>query len=176
MVNYQLGKVYKIVDNTNGNIYIGSTCKPYLSSRLAEHKNNYKCFLNGKYHNVTSFKILENGNYDIVLIEECKCDNKMQLHSRERHYIDLLDCVNLHIPLRTKIEYRIENRDAINERKKDYNNINKEKIRENKRLKYLENKDVICEKRSEYRNANKDAINAKKREQYKLKKENNLMV
>ena len=43
MVNYQLGKIYKLVDNTNGNIYIGSTCLPYLSSRLAGHTtaNNY---------------------------------------------------------------------------------------------------------------------------------------
>ena len=40
MVNYQLGKIYKLVDNTNGNIYIGSTCKPYLSSRLVQHKSS----------------------------------------------------------------------------------------------------------------------------------------
>ena len=57
MVNYQLGKIYKLVDNTNGNIYIGSTCKPYLSSRLAAHKTDYNYYLNGKNNYITSFEI-----------------------------------------------------------------------------------------------------------------------
>ncbi len=55
-------------------------------------KNNY----------LTSVEILKNGDYDIVLIEECKCDNKMQLNARERHYIDQLNCVNKNKPLRTE--------------------------------------------------------------------------
>ena len=40
MVNYQLGKIYKIVDNTNGNIYIGSTCEPTLARRLAKQRES----------------------------------------------------------------------------------------------------------------------------------------
>jgi hypothetical protein len=36
-INYQLGKVYKIVDNTNGQCYVGSTCEPILARRLASH-------------------------------------------------------------------------------------------------------------------------------------------
>ena len=67
MVNYQLGKIYKIVDNTNGNIYIGSTCKPYLSSRLAGHKADYNNYLLGLRQHITSFEILKNGDYNIVL-------------------------------------------------------------------------------------------------------------
>jgi len=133
MVNYQLGKIYKIVDNTNGNIYIGSTIKPYLSSRLAGHKNQYKRHLAGQADYLTSFEILKNGDYDMVLIEECKCDNKMQLHARERHYIDQLNCVNKNKPLRSKNEYRIENRDKINEQKKEHWNANKETINEKRR-------------------------------------------
>lgn len=35
MVNYSFAKVYKIVDNTNGNIYVGSTCEPTLARKLA---------------------------------------------------------------------------------------------------------------------------------------------
>ena len=44
------GKIYQIVDNTNNNKYIGSTCKT-LNQRLSKHKNNYKSFLNGIYGN-----------------------------------------------------------------------------------------------------------------------------
>mmetsp|Transcript_24261 Transcript_24261/g.24874 ORF Transcript_24261/g.24874 Transcript_24261/m.24874 type:complete len:158 (+) Transcript_24261:133-606(+) len=98
MVNYQLGKIYKIVDNTNGNVYIGSTCEPTLARRLAGHVGNYKKYLNGKYHYVTSFNILENNNYDMVLIEKYPCESKEELHKRERYYIESIECINKYIP------------------------------------------------------------------------------
>ena len=34
--DYSKGKIYKIIDNTNGNIYIGATIKP-LTTRLVVH-------------------------------------------------------------------------------------------------------------------------------------------
>ena len=46
-------KIYKIVDNTNDNKYIGSTCCS-LKRRLSFHKSNYKRFINGLYHNIKS--------------------------------------------------------------------------------------------------------------------------
>ena len=94
MPNYQLGKIYKIVHYTNNNNYIGSTCEPILARRLAGHVSDYKCYLNNKKKYITSFKVLENSNYNIVLIEEYPCDTKDQLLARERYYIDTLDCVN----------------------------------------------------------------------------------
>eukprot|EP00952_Eustigmatos_sp_NYUAD-ZCMA_P009908 40808-Eustigmatos_ZCMA.PRE.1 len=54
---------------------------------------------------VTSYKVIESGDYDIVLIEDFPCDNKEQLHARERHYIETLECVNKVIPNRTSAEY-----------------------------------------------------------------------
>ena len=45
MVNYQNGKIYKIIDYTNDNIYIGSTCEK-LCRRIQKHKASYKCYLN----------------------------------------------------------------------------------------------------------------------------------
>jgi len=69
MVNYQLGKIYKIVDNTNGNIYIGSTCEPTLARRLSQHCGEYRFYLNKEIKkNITSFQIIKNNNYDIILI------------------------------------------------------------------------------------------------------------
>ena len=68
MPDYQLGKIYKIVDNTNKNIYVGSTCEPTLARRLAKHVNTFKDWKKGgKCHFVTSFKIIENQNFDIFL-------------------------------------------------------------------------------------------------------------
>ena len=72
MVNYQLGKIYKIIDNTNNNIYVGSTCEPTLAHRLAGHVRNYKNWKTGKTNFITSFKIIENQNYCIVLLENLR--------------------------------------------------------------------------------------------------------
>jgi hypothetical protein len=137
MVNYSKAKIYKIVDNTTDMIYIGSTVKT-LSQRLGQHKASYKLYLDGKYNFITSFKILENGNYDIILLEEFKtCENKMQLNARERYYIESLPCINKVIPGRTQQEYedyqkeyRETNKDKIKEQNKAYKKANKDKIAE----------------------------------------------
>ena len=46
MVNYANGKIYKIIDNTNNNIYYGSTCQK-LKERKAQHIRGYKQYLIG---------------------------------------------------------------------------------------------------------------------------------
>jgi hypothetical protein len=57
MVNYENGKIYKIVCNETGFIYIGSIAQKYLSTRLGEHTRTHTSYLNGKSHYVTSCKI-----------------------------------------------------------------------------------------------------------------------
>ena len=81
---YQYGKIYKIVSNVSDKVYYGSTCEKQLSRRLAGHRSDYKKYLSNdeKYHFLTSFKILEEDNYDIVLVEEVNCNSKEQLHAR----------------------------------------------------------------------------------------------
>jgi len=91
---YNNAKVYRIVCNETGLQYIGSTCKT-LSARLSGHKSVYKRYLNGNNQFITSFKILENDNFDIVLLENLiNCKSKDELHQRERYYIDNMECVN----------------------------------------------------------------------------------
>jgi hypothetical protein len=93
-INYALGKIYKIVDNTNDQCYVGSTCEPILARRLAGHVAQYNSYLNGKQHYISSFDILKNGDYDIILIENFPCGNKDELHARERHWSNEIPCVN----------------------------------------------------------------------------------
>ena len=94
MPNYSKGKIYKIVDNTNNNIYIGSTCEPTLAHRLAQHKRDYAKYLRGVGHFTSSYIIFKNNNYDIVLLEECDVNSKDQLFQRERYYQDLIPNIN----------------------------------------------------------------------------------
>ena len=81
MVNYQNGKIYKLVNNTTTDVYYGATCSR-LSDRLSEHKSVFK---KGKY--MTSRKIFEGGDVSIILVETYPCDSKDELTARERFWI-----------------------------------------------------------------------------------------
>ena len=108
-------KIYQIVDNINDNKYIGSTCKT-LKTRLSEHKSDYKRFLKGLYHNVKSFDIIKNNDYNIELLEDCDIKTKNELLARERFFIENNECLNKVIPGRTKKEYKIVSKDKIREK------------------------------------------------------------
>jgi len=161
-------KIYKIVDNTNNNIYIGSTCKT-LKTRLTNHKGSYKLFLKGLCNNVRSFDILKNNDYKIELLENCDIKTKQELIARERFYIDNNECLNHNIPGRSIKEWRIDNQDY----RKQYYIANKDKIKiycdanKDKQREYRDaNKDKIIEYKKLYYDVNKDKINIKRNEKY----------
>jgi len=164
MVNYQEGKIYKIVDNTTGNIYIGSTAEKYLSQRLQKHISCYKIYINNeKTKNTTAFEIIKNNNFEILLLETFPCNNKYELEQKERYYIENNSCVNKNIPTRTYKEYYEDNKDKLLEEKKDYYKNNKTSLTQKNKNYYENNKDKI----KEYRENNKDKI----KEYYKYNKE-----
>ena len=142
-------KVYKIVDNTNDNVYIGSTCKT-LKTRLSVHKSLYKRFLKGICNNVRSFNILKNNDYKIELIEKCDIKTKEELLARERFYIENNNCLNKNIPGRTnkefKQEYYLNNKDKLDIIHKDYYFNNKEKIAIKKKEYTVKNNEKLKEK------------------------------
>jgi hypothetical protein len=154
------GFIYQIYDNTNGNKYYGSTIQR-LSKRLTKHRGDYKAYLNEKYHFVSSFKIIENGDYTISLVETVEYDTKIELTARERFYIENNECVNKYIPCRSFQEnkdkfkeWRETNKDKLKQKQKVYIEENKDKIKE-----YQEkNKDKIKEQKKEWRENNKDKI------------------
>lgn len=131
---YHHSKIYKIVakDDTECLPYIGATTNR-LATRLGQHKRNFKLWKNNKHNFITSFKLFEQygpENCEIILIEDYKCDNKEQLNSRERYYIENIDCVNKYIPGRTRKEYYENNKEAISTQQKEYYEDNKEAILE----------------------------------------------
>ena len=139
MVNYKLGKIYRIECNVTGLEYVGSTCEPTLAKRLTKHVGQYRSYLKGTYNYVSSFKLLENNDYDIILIEKYPCNDKDELYSRECYFSNQIDCVNIRknqglinrLGGRKEYDkiYRELNKDKILEKKKEYKNINKEIIR-----------------------------------------------
>ena len=80
------GRIYKITSKNSNKVYIGSTTQT-LQRRLYGHKYDYIGYLNGKYNYVTSFEILELGDYRIELIEEIDFTDKKDLLKREGYFI-----------------------------------------------------------------------------------------
>ena len=164
MKDYGKGKIYKIVCNKTNLIYIGSTREPTLARRLAKHVSSYKSYLKTlerkKY--MTSYKIIENNDYDIVLIEDFPCNTKDQLHRRERFYIESIKCVNKIVPTRTHKEY-------ANEYQKSYYHNNKDIIKEKARLYHEKNKEHIKDRQKENYEKNKDNISSHNRDKFKIK-------
>ena len=74
--------IYKIVDNTNGNIYVGSTNQPLCKRMTSHRKSDNRC---------SSREIIKNNDYDVNILEECNEENRDE---REQYYIDTLSCVN----------------------------------------------------------------------------------
>jgi hypothetical protein len=155
MVNYENGKIYKIVCNVSGEVYYGSTAELNLSTRLAHHRSDYKRYLGGKGGNfITCFKILENNDYNIILVEKYPCNDKMELHARERFHIEENDCVNKVIPLRTPKQYYNDNEEKIQHYQHQYKLDNKEKL---KKYRY-DNKEKIKQYNHHYYKNKKNYI------------------
>jgi hypothetical protein len=159
MPDYQLSKIYKlhcILENDDEPlVYYGSTTEPYLSRRLAGHIRKYKCYLNNKEDFITSFKLFEKYGLDnvlITLVESYPCNSKIELHSRERFYIENNKCCNKYIPNRSREEWKEINKDQLIIKKKEY---------------IKANKDYFNEIQKEYRDANRQEINEKQNKKFK---------
>jgi len=86
------GKIYRLLDNTNGAFYIGSTIKE-LQIRLRGHETSARASAEG--YGLASKSIIQNKNYCIQLLEKCDCENRKDLLRREQYYMGLYPrCIN----------------------------------------------------------------------------------
>lgn len=143
MPNYSKSIIYKICckDLLVTAIYIGST------TNFTKRKNNHKQNCNNeKYRDYNRYVykfIRDHGgwcNWDIVEIEQYDAEDKKELHTRERFWIKVLkSTLNKQIPLRSRAEYEVDNKDK-------------------KALYYQNNKGKITEKMARYRQNNRGKI------------------
>jgi hypothetical protein len=136
MPDYNLGKIYRVVCNTTGLTYYGSTTQETLARRMVKHRSDFKRFFEGKENMplLTCYQVLENNNYVILLVEEFPCKNKQELERREYYHILNNECVNKMYPTRTNVEYREQNKDIISVRNMEYSLKNREKLRDNNKI------------------------------------------
>ena len=126
MVNYQLGKIYKIVCRITGEVYVGSTCEKTLARRLVVHRSSCKLFYEkNKCSYISSYPIILRGDYYIDLLENSPCNNNDELRRKEREYYDKIECINKNRP---SYQNKEEKRDLIYEIHKKYRENNRELV------------------------------------------------
>ena len=132
---YEKAKVYKIWSTQGDMIYVGSTCKEYLSQRMTMHRESYRQWKNGKVNMTTSYIIFDEYGLDtcfIELLEAKSCTSKDELNQLEGKYIRSLVCVNKVIPDRQRYEYRNDTKESAKEYNKQYHDLHKERINNRK--------------------------------------------
>jgi hypothetical protein len=167
VINYKNGKIYKIepiCEHDEGEIYIGSTTKQYLSQRMTAHRGSYTNYKKGVYGKTSCFELFDKygkENCDIVLLELVEANSKDELHTREAHYIKTIKCINARRPILTTYEakeytekrnetskvyhavYRDENKELLIQKRKVRYEQNKEKIKQEMRKRYHEKKQIL---------------------------------
>ena len=161
-VNYQNGIIYRIYDNTNGDVYYGSTAN-VLRYRMGTHKSEAK----SAYSKCKSKSIILNDDYFYSEVEKYPCNSKKELETRERYYIENFTCVNKNVPTRTGKEWREDNKEAIKAYRVDHKEARKAydtKFKENNKEElsvyfkkyYQEHKEERKEEKQEYNNKYKE--------------------
>jgi len=136
--------IYEIFNESLNFRYIGSTGN--FSSRKATHKTNCKKQLKLKLYET----INENGGWDNFTmrpIEEFVCENKLEARIRERFWCEMynpnLNMRKAYTSIEEKESYYDENKERIQQYRKEYYEDNKDKYLQYQKEYYEDNKDRV---------------------------------
>ena len=158
----QKGKIYKIISTISDLVYYGSTTR-ILSYRLTDHRGHYRVYLKGKGQYYSSFELMKLDDAQIILVEDFPCENKKELHQRERFYIESNTCVNKNIPGRTEKEWREKNKEILLEKRREYIKQNSEKLKKQFKEWANNNKEHNKEIHKKYYKDNREKISERRR-------------
>ena len=137
MIDYKNGKIYQIVCNETGEIYIGSSAVS-LEDRLKYHKcKSSKC---------CSKQIINRGKYYIELLETYPCNSKYELERKEGEYQKLITCINIRIAGRTETEWRQDNKEKRAKYDCEYRQNNLEHKKNMDKQRHIKNALHVSEK------------------------------
>ena len=103
------------------------------------------------------FKLFENygiDNIDIILIESFPCSNKYELLVTERNHIENENCINRNIPNRSRKEWNNTNKEKL----KEYREQNKEKMLQQTKEWRKNNSEVVKQTVKDYQEKNKNYL------------------
>ena len=81
-IKFEDGKIYCINCKITGYKYYGSTCNT-IEERLITHEAGFKQWKKKTTKYVSSYYIIENGNYIIELVELFSCNTLIELEAQE---------------------------------------------------------------------------------------------
>jgi len=145
--DFSKAKIYKITNDYNNDVYVGSTCD-LLTKRFSGHKSN---LLTEEKKDRPLYKLMNKIGFErfrIELIEDYSCKDKYELRQREGHFIREIGTLNKRIEGRTKQEYQQDNKEHFREYHKQWKEVDKEKNKE----KYQEQYKIYNDKKKEYYN------------------------
>jgi group I intron endonuclease len=159
-------KIYKLVNDVDNKIYIGSSTYAYLASRMNMHRQTCKD-VSGRRNTFLYNHMREIGveHCQIEILERVICENKQQLREREQYWIDKLKPeLNMFRAIPADKEYYKErrNKETARETQKKYYNENKEALLLRQKIYAINNKEKIAERKKAYREKHLDEIKAKR--------------
>jgi group I intron endonuclease len=167
---YSEGKVYKITNTQNDEIYVGSTCRS-LKVRMSKHISTSKTLKQMKLYQ--AFNKYGAENFEIELLQSYSNITVCELRKHEQRYIhDLNPTYNTYDAVKDIVyyknytknynqNYQAQNKDILREKKREYHEKNKETIREKQKVYHKQNKDKLKKQRQEYYIKNADVIKEK---------------
>ena len=118
------GKIYAIKSFQTENMYIGSTINT-LKQRYKEHKSDYKRYLNGNLHYVTSCELFKFDDCYIELIKDVVCTKKQMLELEAFEIKNNMNVVNKCLSLRTLEEAKKYHKEYSKNNKYKYKDYQK---------------------------------------------------
>ena len=110
MTNYNNGKIYAIISESNNLCYVGHTVQG-LRIRLGKHLTDFKGYMGelNAYRNYRgSFDILIQDDYKIILLQDYPCTCKKEIEKQEAKWIFKMSAVyeitNKNLPSRLGYE------------------------------------------------------------------------
>ena len=190
MPDYSKGKVYRILQDHDKTVYIGSTTQP-LSARMAQHRKNIKHLPHFKLYTLMAAAGVD--HFSIELVADFPCERSEQLRAEEGRHIRLNKTVeegaNQVMPGRTQKEsdaiykaanaeaiatqkktYYVANKQDIDERNKAYAAANRDAVAARRKTHYVANAESITAHNKAYAAANRDAVAARQKAWYQRKK------
>jgi len=152
------GYVYKIIHMSEETLlpYIGSTWTS-LSGRMSQHRNLFNKWKEGKGGECAIYRYFDDYGMDffeIIELERYEVEDRQQLRKYEQEWIEKLECCN-----KVRAVMRPKNiHDA------EYYQKNAEKIKENVREYRLKNLDVIVQRKKEWEERNKERLREQRKQ------------
>ena len=153
MPDYSKGKIYKILNSIDDEIYVGSTIEA-LSRRMTKHR----CLANTNPYNKLYKHMIDIGidKFYIELVENYPCNDVYELIAREGYYIRENGTLNKNVAGRTRKEYMEDNYDHLKEVSKIWHENNKEHMKERNKSYYENHKEHIKQATHKYNEEHKE--------------------